>query len=334
MLDYVTNFARKRKLATKYRALVEQIETRGQILGRYPLSVQVETTSVCNAECYFCPYPESWEKHHPGRMSDELYRKIIDDVAQYKVGKFCPYLGTEPLADAKIFDRIEYAVSRLDFRVLEMSTNASIMDSKKIDNIVRIFPRVPHQIWISFHGVDEQSFRAIMGLDFERCRANVLNLIERAQDHNLNILIRGAGTPRIDDGKQPRWFTKEQYLRFWKTEFDRHGFRRRPNIDAFTYHDRAGQIKRNEVNYSKIARESLKNFYCTRFDQWIHFLYTGEVVMCCMDYKRESVIGDIRKHTIREIFQSEEYLKVARREVGLDESAPDFICKRCFSPGG
>ena len=320
----------------KHEEALALVESGKNVLGRYPLNVQIQTVSACNASCYMCPYPESWQSRNPGRMSDEVYKKIVDDLAQYKIGKFCPYLENEPLLDAKIFERIDYAISKLDMRVLEVATNASVLDRKKLEDAMRVLPKANSHIWVSFHGIDKESYESIMGLDFETARENVLALIEKAQDTKIKIRIRGAGMPRFQGEKMPNWFSKKDYVNFWNNEFAKHKFKVRPEINFFTYHDRAGQIERNEINFSKagIFRPSLKDFYCVKIDQWINFLYTGELVLCCMDYHRETVFGDIKDNSINEIFTSDKFLCLAKQVLGSAESPDGFICKKCSSPGG
>lgn len=322
----------KSGMAKHAAALSTAIEQR-QILGRYPLNVQIQTVSICNATCYFCPYPESWQKQHPGIMKEDIYRNIIENISQYKLGKFCPYFD-EPLLDPKIFNRIDYALPKLDFKILELSTNASLLSGAKLDDLVHTFSSVPNEIWVSFHGIDRETHRAIMGLDYDTCKENILALIEKSQDNNLNIVIRGSGMARVQAESKPSWFTREQYESFWQKEFKRQRYRKLPRINFFTYHDRAGEIYRNEINFSEKCRPNLDKFYCWRIDQWAHFLYTGELILCCMDYHHNTAFGDITKKSLNEIYTSEEFLSLAKRVIGKDVSPDDFICKRCVSPGG
>lgn len=317
-----------------YKDLARAVESGRDILGRHPLNVQVQTISTCNATCVFCPYPESWHEANPGKMSEELYRSIIDQLSRYKIGKFCPYLENEPLLDPKLFERVEYAASKLDFEVVEVSTNASVLNAKMLDNVVRVFPRLRNEIRVSFHGIDAGTFRAVMGLDFQRCLDNTLALIEKAQDHDLDIMIRGAGVARIESDRKPSWFTREEYFRFWREEFRKRGFKRLPKLQFFSYHDRAGEIDRNEINFQKVIRPDLRGFYCTRFDQWAHFLYTGEMILCCMDYHRKTVLGSMASQSLDEILASDKFRDFARQYLGLTPSPGNFICKRCVSPGG
>ena len=72
--------------------------------------VQIQTHARCNADCVFCPYSHSWHAAHPGRMGDDLWRKILDDLQPFAEGLsrglVAPYLMQEPLLDPTIFDKI------------------------------------------------------------------------------------------------------------------------------------------------------------------------------------------------------------------------------------
>lgn len=324
-----------RKISSRfnYVNLGAAIENKS-VLGRHLLNVQIQTVSACNASCYFCPYQESWHKQHPGRMSENIYRKIINEISCYKIGKFCPYLENEPLLDPNLLDRIEFALSKLDPKLVELSTNASILPPNKIDDIARLFSRVKHEIRVSFHGIDKTSFQSVMDLDFDTCKQNVLSLVEKAQQYDLKIIIQGAGLPRIKRNNMPVWFNRKQYFHFWKTTFKEQGFKRLPNVRFFTYHDRAGQIRRNEINFAEIVRQDLKGFYCPRVDQWAHFLYNGELVLCCMDYKKETVFGDITKTSLPSIYASSNFLNLSKKLIGRKPAPDTFICKKCISPNG
>lgn len=330
----------KKKIVAKYtdrsknRALSNALNKEHNIIGRHPLNVQIQTTSSCNAKCYFCPYLESWHKCNPGVMDDKTYELIINQLAEYTIGKFCPYLENEPFADKKIFDRIEYGLSKLNCRQLEVATNASLLNSSKIDSLRQLVSQVNHEIKISFHGIDKESYSSIMGLDFDNTKDNVIELIEKSQDSNLNIVIRGSGQSRENRSEMPQWFNENEFNTFWENEFTKNNFKKKPRIDYFTYHDRAGQIERNEINFESIFRESLNNFYCWRFDQWAHFLYTGELILCCMDYHKKTVFGDVTSKRLSEIFDSTEYIQLIKKGAGVIPSQPHFICKKCISPGG
>ena len=81
-------------------------------------------------------------------------------------------------------------------------------------------------------------------------------------------------------------------------------------------------------------RPDLRGFQCSRLKNWLHFLYTGELTICCMDYHREEVFGDVTQTSLLEIFEGPIFNNLKDRVEGRVFSADDFICKRCISPGG
>ncbi|MBF0541818.1 MAG: hypothetical protein HQK91_10260 [Nitrospirae bacterium] len=323
----------KNNLVDGYK-LRRVINKKTAIIGRYPLNVQIETVSTCNGKCQFCPYQGSWNQKNPGKMSWETYEKIISDLTNYKIGVFCPYLSNEPLIDVELFDKIEYAVKHLDFNRVEISTNLSLLNSDNLLRMKKLLPTIPHELWISFHGVSRETYEDIMGLSFDKALNNVMSVVELLQDVPLKVVIKGAGLPRDDSKDYKRWFTKEDYHNFWNKQFSK--FKKKPQIYYFLYHDRAGsrQLTDKGLNFD-FCRKDLKDFYCIRFDKWLHFLYTGELILCCMDYNKETVFdSNINDKTIKEICESPYFIDLIKKGTGMSPSDKDFICKRCISPGG
>lgn len=317
-----------------YINLRRAIENDEPVIGRYPLNVQIQTVSACNATCKFCPYQKSWQQQNPGRMSWETYEQIIQNLKGYKIGKFCPYLENEPLLDKELFEKIEYAVENLDIEWVEVSTNLFTLNKEILKKIKRIFPKIPHEIWISFHGASKESYEDIMGLKFEKTLNNVLQLVKLSQKVPLNILIRGSGFPRKKKENLKAWFGKEDYLAFWEKHLS--PFKKKPSVFFFTYHDRAGSKQLKDKGMSlNVFREKIDDLYCPRFDRWVHFLYTGEPILCCMDYNKETVFDrSIKDKSIEELYSSPYFLDLISKGTGMIDSEKDFICKRCISPGG
>ena len=317
-----------------YNLLTNNLNKNNFVLNQHPLNIQIQTISHCNAICYFCPYQGSWHDKNPGRMSMDMYKKIIDNLKGYKIKKFCPYLENEPILDGTLFEKIAYAIEVLSPEIVEVATNISVLNEKVIKGLREVLMKVPHELRVSFHGINEESYSEVMGLNFEKSLNNVKKLVEIMQDEPLNLMIRGSGKPRQDSKEVKYWFGEKEYKEFWDKELT--NFTKRPKIDFFTYHDRAGQKQLNDKGVSfNVYRENLKDFYCVRFDQWVHFLYTGEPILCCMDYNRETVFPNgISENSIEKLYTSEHFHTMLRQATGLQDSEKDFICKRCISPGG
>ena len=297
-------------------------------------NIQLQTTSVCNGKCIMCPYLDSWHKNNPGVMTDETFDRILSQIETLPLDKICMYLENEPLVDPKMLLRMERVINELSFNLIEISTNAALLTKDNAQTLMKILSPVSHQIWISFHGVDQRTFEGIMGLDFEETLGNILHLLQLAQKTPLNITVRGGGEPLVKSLGHPYTFSEKEYRAFWNQQFEKHKIKITPKINYFRYHDRCGTIKRNDIRLEKNVRDSLEGFYCPRVDTWLHFLYTGELCICCMDYHREQVFDDITKHSIDDILKGEGYRNMRDMVFGLKESPSDFICKRCISPNG
>lgn len=320
-------------LKKEYSELVRAVGDKKNIIGRYPLNVQIQTTSACNAKCMFCPYQGSWQQKNPGQMERHVFESIILGLKGFKIKKFCPYLENEPLLDKDLFRKIKYAIEILNPGYVELSSNFSVLSDEQLSDMALIFPKISHEIWVSFHGVSQETYEEVMGLKFERTLNNVLRMVEMSQKIPLNIIIRGSGAPKKKMTKV--WFNETDYRNFWQGHLS--GFEKKPKVMFFPYHDRASsvQLRNKGMAFGGNVRDNLEGFYCDRFDRWIHFLYTGEPLFCCMDYNRETVFGNsIEFEKLEEMYCSEKYLDLIRKGTGLIESEKDFICKRCISPGG
>ena len=298
------------------------------------MNIQIQTTSVCTGKCIICPYCESWHSKHPGKMSERVFHKIIEQLAGYSIKKICPYLENEPLTDPLIFKRINVIRQAFPNALIEVSTNALALTPKKAHSLIEALADGPHEIWISFHGIDKRSFEGIMGIPFQKCLNNIIYFLKQQGPSPLQVKIRGAGMGRVSQLNHGFTFSENEYKSFWHEIFLQNEITSYPRLDYFTYHDRAMSISRNSIRMADAPRPDLTGFSCSRLKDWMHFLYTGELILCCMDYHRETVFGDIRENSLRDIFSGKKYRALARKVTGQVASKNTFICKRCISPGG
>ena len=289
------------------------------------LNLQLQTVSSCNATCVFCPYVTSWHRHHPGLMSDATFARVLEELRPRAFKLVCPYLMNEPLNDPRLVERIEALVTTLDYEELQLATNGSRLDGPRADALIACLERRPHDLWISFHGTNAQNYQEIMGLDFATSLSRVCDFLVKA-DGRLKVTLRGAGSPRIRADALPTWFSKEEYHAFWQGHFARLGLQRWPTIDYFSYHDRADNLQGLSFGF---RRASLEGFSCVRTSEWLHIDYTGQLVLCCADYHREQLLGDLSRHPLDELLVGPQRRAVVDQLEGRVPSPPDFICKRC-----
>ena len=101
-----------------------------------PNIVNIETINRCNSTCAFCTANIHAEKRPFMQIDDDLYRSIIDQLADWNYkGHLTLYGNNEPWLDKKIVERHKYAREKLPESFIFMSTNGLILDLEKVKAI-------------------------------------------------------------------------------------------------------------------------------------------------------------------------------------------------------
>ena len=117
----------------------------------FPRNVQIQTLTGCNGACVFCPYPRTVESQPKGFMSEELFRKIVDEIATHPVRRVSPYLMNEPFLDPRLLDRIAYIRKKAPKARVVVTTNGSRLSPEVCERLLESGGL--HALCISFQGV-------------------------------------------------------------------------------------------------------------------------------------------------------------------------------------
>lgn len=115
-------------------------QTKKRILGE-DLSlfkiIHIETRTLCNGLCSFCPAAAQYNVRPDAYMSRELYFEIIRQlqVLNY-TGRLSPYCNNEPLIDERIFDFLEQTRRMCPESHLELKTNGRNLSLKKLQLLI------------------------------------------------------------------------------------------------------------------------------------------------------------------------------------------------------
>ena len=276
-------------------------------------------------------------RDHPGSMTDSLYEKILTELKEWEdeinTGKMCPYLMNEPFCDPKILDRIKLMREMFPNTLIEISTNAELMTPEKSKALIDILAGTKHDIWISRHGITPADVRNNMQIDGEKSLENIIYFLQEA-DGRMNVAIKGflySFDQKVILNK-PR-----QFQWYWLKIFKEHDIKtEKIRVKADAFHDRSGNVRIREWQKPAIVRHigPKHPFYCPRVDKWIHILWNGDVILCCNDYQHETMFGNVKNQTIKEILNSDSYKRIKDMVLGNIETPKDFICNRCTRIGG
>jgi hypothetical protein len=82
------------------------------------------------------------------------------------------------------------------------------------------------------------------------------------------------------------------------------------------------------IRNSAIGARQLKAFsWCRRLMEQIYILYDGRMVQCCADWEQRSVIGDLTRDRLADIWHGERYSEYRRRFAAGDVKG--MICACC-----
>ncbi len=281
----------------------------------FPQIIQVQTKYGCNARCVFCPMGREENQLH-GRMDDATFQRIVDEAIENNVKVLSPYLQNDPLVDRKIHERIAYIRERRGKKILpktKLITNGGLLTEERSYNLIR---SGLEYIVFSVHGVDAGVYERLMnGPRFERTIENIdtfLRLKRELRSRTPKVQVWAVRTNEIDRQlAEIKAFWSDRGVRLKIRELDN---RAHPEITDNT--DLVSESE--EWKYAT---------YCTIpfWRAWI--LWNGDVVLCCVDWERKHVFGNIHEASIREIWNSEPYRQYRERMRKNDFAGT--LCENC-----
>lgn len=118
--------------SNKFKRIMYEIELNKEIL---PDGVGIETSSYCNRKCGYCP--NSNVKRQQGDMEENIFYKIIDELAEIKfTGLVSPEFFNEPLLDKRLLDFIKYTRLRLPKSEILLFTNGDYLNFEMFSALI------------------------------------------------------------------------------------------------------------------------------------------------------------------------------------------------------
>lgn len=272
----------------KYHALT-------RLTPAFPQIIQIQTQYGCNARCTFCPMGREQNQIH-GRMDDVMYARVVDQAVEGGAKVISPYLQNDPLVDREIDRRVAYVVERRGRRAFpktKLITNGALLTE---DRSHALIGSGLDYIVFSVHGVDPEVYDDVMqGPRFETTIRSVETFIRVKRElgsSRPHIEVWAVRTREVEEQlPEVKRFWKDRGIRFKARELDN---RAHPEITD---------------NADKTADDVSWRYadHCTIpfWRAWV--LWNGDVVLCCVDWERRHVFGNITDTSLRDIWNSPAY---------------------------
>ena len=136
ILDRYHDFQRRKYLHK--RSQKERIWiTNSFIHGCNIETIEIETVNRCNGICPFCPVNVNEPQRPYAKMTEELFRKIIDELADMNYTRgIALFSNNEPFLDERIIDFHKYANEKLPKAIFWLFTNGTLLTFEKFIEIM------------------------------------------------------------------------------------------------------------------------------------------------------------------------------------------------------
>ncbi len=288
-----------------------------------PYSLAIDPCNLCNFKCNFCAIQsKNVELSFKKQMMDfELFKKIIDDLTQFPEKlKVLRLNGQgEPLLNPYFPQMVKYAKDKDIADFIETITNGSLLkpelNEKLIDSGI-------DRIRISIESLTENGYQ-----DTAKARINYQSFLE-----NIKDLHDRSGSCeiycKIVDVAVPDEERRNQFYEMFSDVCDR--FFIDNVIPLWSDFDEIGDLMNRSgagVHGQKIQNVKVcpYSFYSLIINP------DGEVTVCCADWKRKLVVGDLKKESFMEIWNGE-CLKTFWIKMLKGNKHEFEMCRKCLLP--
>lgn len=287
---------------------------RKEIPDYMPSRLWIEVTSRCNLACGLCinkDIPASQKRD----MDFDLYKKIINEAAGtvYDINLF--HRG-EPLLHPQIVDMISYGAAK-NIRT-RLHTNAVLLDKNLSRNIILAGLDM---ISFSFDGYTRKEYeKNRIGGNYEKTLENIKGFLKIKKELRvkkpLTIIqvIECGASKKTNEKLQQKYFIKN----FEGYPPDRFIIRKPHNWGGLL-----GSCEPDRDSFPGDSRNA-----CTFLWYSLTIFFNGKVYPCPQDFMGRMLVGDLKKNSIKEIFNGPE-MRELRRMFKSKKILNDLPCSSC-----
>jgi radical SAM protein with 4Fe4S-binding SPASM domain len=301
-----------------------------------PYSINIDPTNLCNFRCPFCPTGNpavlARVARPKGVMKLELFQKIIGDLRDLtrrggrKIARLQLWKDGEPLLHQQFPEMIRLAKRAEVADSVEMTTNGSLLNGITIRGLIEAGPDV---LRVSVEHVQDSVYQTISNgkVSYEDIRQKVSDLYSetKASDSSLHVhtKIIDAG---LSEGEKAR-FVQDFAPISDSWNIDSISGWSRMQIQDFTL----GIQTAISVDGMTPKRERL---VCPEPFAKLAINFDGSTSVCCADWSHATIVGDVTRESVREIWNGERLASFRIRHLSGQRatlsacSSCDYLC--CF----
>ncbi len=311
---------RRAKIYARERTPLEEV-----LPLQAPFAIQIDICSACNLKCNFCFHSdtETIQKSNIkfGTMSLELFQKIIDDMracwGKQAIKKLRLFKVGEPLMNPDVGRMVAYAKEAEVAECIEITTNGTLLNEKLSLELIDAGLDILN---ISVNGINEQQYKDVCQyeMDFKDFYKKIEFFYKHKQ--NCKIFIKYSDIGYIETEKQIFYHTFETVSDEIFVE----------TISSTLWQDTNIGQKINNAHKGTYGQDLKRKEVCPFLFTTMVINHSGIAHLCCVDWKTEYILGDLKTEKIADIWNGEKlrnYQKLHLKKM-KDKIT---ICRQCES---
>ncbi|MFH1327847.1 MAG: radical SAM protein [Candidatus Bathyarchaeota archaeon] len=272
---------------------------------QFPFSINIEPTSACNLDCFFCPRTQSSKPS--GFMNYDLFTKIIDECATYNMVQMINlHKDGEPLLHPLIVAMVRYIAEKGGSEKFGFTSNGILLTK---DMGRRLLSAGLNEINISIDAATDETYRHIKGSNkYSVVVENVKRFLE-SKPASVNASVSFI---RMKENLSE----EDAFVELWR-KYD-------VKIALNEYHNWSGSIR----DSSRSGGTPASRYACENLFYAIVVNWNGIASICCVDWDSREVVGDVNGQRLVDIWKGEPLRKI--RELHLRGRAYEVkTCATC-----
>lgn len=295
------------------RHLPDKFGFRSKEAEKFPEMVVCGMSFVCNARCIHCPNAATGFtatlKGKERFMKWDVLRKIADECALYPHNLVRVSSAGEILVHPEAVEMIEYILEVKKDKNVALTTNGSLLTPEKS---LRLLKAGIRSIEISVDAATKETFEKIrVGLSFEKVLGNIKELVRLRDEggHETKVIV-SVIEQEANENEIPF------IMDFWKGLVD--------DVLVRKLLSMRGLIPRKK-KYSTYMPSGVP---CPFLWERVLVDAAGNVRGCVCDMYNMACVGNVKEHSISELWQSELFNKWRRLHLeGKKDEVP--VCAGC-----
>jgi Predicted Fe-S oxidoreductases len=310
----MTNIIQGKDIRVAERHKLEEVIPLGM-----PYVLFIEPTNLCNMHCQFCPTGDKkLKKMRPnGTMSWEAYSKIILDIQEFgeKLKRINFYKDGESLINKRFCDMVKLAKEKEISESLWLKTNGLLLNpelnQKMIDSGLDM-------IGISVSHITSEGYKRIsdVHIDYEKFKSNIKDLYNRRNGCKIYIKMADTGLTQSDKDK------------FYNDFGDRSDYVAIEGLHGWSM----SGIKDFTLGTETKTFDGLpftSKIVCPWPFYELAINWNGSVSLCNEDWIHETVVGDINKESLKDIWHGDRLYEMQKMMLEGRRSV-NKVCANCF----